>query len=203
MQLRNNPKDPARRKAVKDRNRDGALRRMYGIDIGLRLALSQWQQHRCAICGEYSRVLCLDHDHVTKKPRGLLCCGCNTALGKLEPTPATLDVAVKRMEKFNTFISGRPDLISKAFEYLNEPPCDRMNRSHEIPPIVSCAPTGPRAELPQRVLDLCDSGMKGKDIASVCGVSVATVCRIRMKDAKRPRKYPVVGRVNAQKRGSK
>jgi len=42
------------------------------------------QKGLCAICDkppETGQVLCLDHDHVTGKPRGLVCRRCNLALG--------------------------------------------------------------------------------------------------------------------------
>ena len=46
------------------------------------------QQGYCAICGkhesEFNRALSADHNHVTGKPRGLLCGVCNTQLGKVE-----------------------------------------------------------------------------------------------------------------------
>lgn len=41
----------------------------------------------CEICGrkgsEFKRSLNIDHNHVTKKIRGVLCTNCNTAIGKL------------------------------------------------------------------------------------------------------------------------
>jgi hypothetical protein len=37
----------------------------------------------CRICGSRSR-LCVDHDHVTDCVRGMLCTGCNAALGFVE-----------------------------------------------------------------------------------------------------------------------
>ena len=37
----------------------------------------------CENCGSTHR-LCIDHNHDTKKPRGLLCHNCNTALGLLK-----------------------------------------------------------------------------------------------------------------------
>ena len=39
---------------------------------------------KCEACGTTEGRLCIDHDHGTKKPRGLLCHNCNTALGLLK-----------------------------------------------------------------------------------------------------------------------
>lgn len=41
------------------------------------------QEGKCAICGKDNRgrALCIDHNHVTAKVRGLLCHECNAALG--------------------------------------------------------------------------------------------------------------------------
>ena len=38
----------------------------------------------CAICGESPKKLCIDHDHKTGFPRGLLCDTCNLVLGRME-----------------------------------------------------------------------------------------------------------------------
>jgi|DEB0MinimDraft_4_1074332.scaffolds.fasta_scaffold82317_1 hypothetical protein len=44
---------------------------------------------KCATCGSTNR-LCIDHDHKTNKPRGLLCHNCNTALGLVGDNLETL-----------------------------------------------------------------------------------------------------------------
>jgi Recombination endonuclease VII len=48
--------------------------------------LYQIQQGKCVGCeahqSELNRSLCVDHNHETKKVRGLLCAKCNTALGQ-------------------------------------------------------------------------------------------------------------------------
>jgi len=50
--------------------------------------LYQVQQGLCAICqrhqSTFSRALCVDHNHQTKKVRGLLCIDCNRKLAILE-----------------------------------------------------------------------------------------------------------------------
>jgi MinD superfamily P-loop ATPase len=46
------------------------------------------QDHRCGICGvhesEYPKKFSVDHDHTDYSVRGLLCHGCNTAIGMLD-----------------------------------------------------------------------------------------------------------------------
>ena len=46
----------------------------------------------CAVCGRTNKgkALCVDHDHVTGKIRGLLCHKCNLALGMAEDNLETL-----------------------------------------------------------------------------------------------------------------
>lgn len=62
---------------------------IYGLTPRGREVLLRRQQHRCAICrrgiSELKQdTLFVDHDHVTGKVRGLLCCSCNTRLAAVE-----------------------------------------------------------------------------------------------------------------------
>src|SRR5271165_2172593 len=69
------------RERIKNRNR----KREYGITPEEWKRLYDGQGGTCAICcgrGE-PKGLCVDHDHVTGRVRGLLCNGCNTAIGTL------------------------------------------------------------------------------------------------------------------------
>lgn len=63
------------------------------------------QENKCAICtkhrDELDRELCVDHDHVTNKVRGLLCYHCNVALGYLKDSITTLLSAAKYLEIAN------------------------------------------------------------------------------------------------------
>jgi predicted nucleic acid-binding Zn ribbon protein len=53
------------------------------------------QSPLCEICGEEIsfRKLCLDHNHTTKKFRGVLCIRCNNLVGFLENNENILDKA--------------------------------------------------------------------------------------------------------------
>lgn len=54
----------------------------------------------CAICGRppVKRRLCIDHDHVTGKIRGLLCNSCNRMLGYGKDDPVVLRLAADYLE---------------------------------------------------------------------------------------------------------
>ena len=60
----------------------------------------------CAICGsrdpgrKTSRYFCVDHDHITKKVRGLLCNNCNVALGRFKDNLEMLRRAVVYLEQY-------------------------------------------------------------------------------------------------------
>lgn len=63
------------------------LKARYNISIEQYNILLEVQNNRCAICGipgseNYSKKLCVDHDHKTGKVRGLLCQRCNWLLGR-------------------------------------------------------------------------------------------------------------------------
>lgn len=62
------------------------------------------QDNRCKICNCEGKLV-IDHDHKSKKVRGLLCYKCNNLLGYLETTPT--------------------NIMSKAYEYLGTD--DRYN----------------------------------------------------------------------------
>lgn len=52
----------------------------YGISREALDGLKKDQSRKCGICAKEGR-LCVDHDHTTGRVRGLLCNGCNGALG--------------------------------------------------------------------------------------------------------------------------
>lgn len=70
--------------------RDYALRTKYGITQEEYDRLFQLQNGKCAGCGKtLDSNLCVDHDHGTGKVRGLLCKGCNLAIGNVKDNPET------------------------------------------------------------------------------------------------------------------
>ena len=72
----------------------------YGVTKEYLIELYQEQDGKCAICAEVpstQRGLHVDHCHESGKVRGLLCHGCNVALGSFK---------------------DNPDLLTKAIEYI-------------------------------------------------------------------------------------
>lgn len=65
---------------------ESQLRRLYGMGAIDWLNLAEHQGWACPPCGRsftMKRRPCVDHDHRTGLVRGLLCPGCNLALGYL------------------------------------------------------------------------------------------------------------------------
>jgi Recombination endonuclease VII len=65
------------------------------------------QEGRCAICAVPEMLatrqkLYLDHDHLTGRPRQLLCHACNSAIGYLGDDPARLHSAIAYLERWET-----------------------------------------------------------------------------------------------------
>ena len=73
------------------------LARDFGISIEEYDNLLFKQNGVCAICGHppNGKRLAVDHDHNTNKIRGLLCTGCNLALGVVNDSAETLSNAAK------------------------------------------------------------------------------------------------------------
>ncbi len=85
-------KDKARQ-AVKNwngRNREKLrgyqLKSHYGITLNEYKELLNSHNNCCAICETTKRALHVDHDHKTKRIRGILCNRCNMLLGALDNT---------------------------------------------------------------------------------------------------------------------
>ena len=75
----------------------------YGITKEEYLSLIEKQDNKCGVCGEKEtslgrggkvKNLAIDHCHTTGKVRGLLCHGCNTALGSFKDNANLLTNAI-------------------------------------------------------------------------------------------------------------
>ena len=72
--------------------------RKYGMSRAQYVGLLEAQDRRCAICrGEFQgrQEPVVDHDHKTSVIRGLLCMGCNKALGLVHDDPERLERAAE------------------------------------------------------------------------------------------------------------
>lgn len=78
--------------------RKAQLKRNYKITPEQYDSMFAIQKGLCAICGEPEtgkrEFLCVDHDHETKRVRGLLCHDCNIGLGKFKDDPTRLNKAI-------------------------------------------------------------------------------------------------------------
>lgn len=71
---------------------------LYGLEPEQYKEMHKAQQGKCAICNEEpntKRGLHVDHNHETGKVRGLLCHGCNVALGSFKEDVTRLNKAIE------------------------------------------------------------------------------------------------------------
>lgn len=90
------------------------LRALYGITPDQYAEMLAAQGGVCAICGQdepsaHGRTgtkfrLCVDHDHVTGRVRGLLCQKCNRAIGLLNDDIGLLESAVDYLKKGSGYV---------------------------------------------------------------------------------------------------
>lgn len=87
------------RKKNKGYQRRYDLKRMYGLSLEDYDAMLQSQNNSCKICesedpGGKHKIFYVDHCHVTGNIRGLLCTGCNLALGGFRDKIESLERAI-------------------------------------------------------------------------------------------------------------
>jgi Recombination endonuclease VII len=68
---------------LREKRRVRQMEKKYGLPPGTYQRMLAEQNGLCAIC-KRRRKLCIDHDHVTKQVRQLLCNKCNLAIGLFE-----------------------------------------------------------------------------------------------------------------------
>lgn len=74
------------------------LARMYGLTQDQYAKMAASQQFRCAICGEPDERLHVDHEHASRRIRGLLCGRCNRAVGLFRDDPSLIRSAAAYLE---------------------------------------------------------------------------------------------------------
>lgn len=77
----------------KESSKRANLKARYGISFETYTSMLMTQSGQCAGCGsppKIGRALNVDHDHSTGKIRGLLCDGCNLAIGIVKDSSSLL-----------------------------------------------------------------------------------------------------------------
>lgn len=94
-QYQKNPKN-------KQNDKKWRLLKTYGITLEEWYQMFEKQNGECKIChthqSKLKNKLCVDHDHITGKVRGLLCQGCNSGIGYLKESKRILESAIKYLE---------------------------------------------------------------------------------------------------------
>lgn len=92
------------------RHRERLLKLQYSVTIEDYEQMLNRQDGKCAICGQTERELafgrksvrrlCVDHNHVTGKARGLLCRKCNSGVAMLGDDLSAIQRAYQYMRKY-------------------------------------------------------------------------------------------------------
>lgn len=89
--------------SIAGRNND--LKRLFGITLDEFNQMFLMQSGKCKLCGIHQSnltiALSVDHDHQTKKVRGLLCRKCNSMIGFANDNPIILEMAAKYLKEHN------------------------------------------------------------------------------------------------------
>ncbi len=83
--------------------RDKLYRRKYGIGLAEYNAKLEAQGGGCGICkksGHQVKGLAVDHSHVTRAVRGILCSGCNAGIGMFLDDVIVLQAAIEYVKKW-------------------------------------------------------------------------------------------------------
>jgi len=84
----------------KSKLRNDQLIKSYGITQKKYEEILKKQMGVCEICGikPNGKRLCVDHDHKTKKMRGIICSNCNLMLGNAKDNIIIMKKAIKYLE---------------------------------------------------------------------------------------------------------
>jgi hypothetical protein len=77
----------------------------YGIDAEEYYRILALQGGGCGVCGckpfeTQSKRLAVDHNHITKENRGILCDHCNHAVGQLKDSPERAEALARYLRKY-------------------------------------------------------------------------------------------------------
>ena len=79
------------------------LKDKYGISVEQKNLMILSQENKCAICGngfKNERDCHVDHEHTTKRVRGILCHKCNVGLGLFRDNIFILSNATRYLERY-------------------------------------------------------------------------------------------------------
>lgn len=82
----------------------------FGITFGQKQIMVLAQNNKCAICGKVfrdSRDTHIDHDHITKQVRGILCFRCNNGLGNFSDNSLILNNAISYLDRYSPKEGGK------------------------------------------------------------------------------------------------
>lgn len=89
----------------KEKAIDNQLRIKYGISLEEYNKKKEENNNCCEICGkhesDFSRRMCVDHNHHTNEVRGIICHHCNTALGHVFEDETILLTMINYLRKYN------------------------------------------------------------------------------------------------------
>jgi recombination endonuclease VII len=126
------------RRATDPDFRDRERARRYGLSLEEFRAILERQGNACAICRRSGVRLYIDHCHVTRMVRRLLCGKCNTGLGFFGDDPVRLRAAAEYLEEARreheaARAAGRTDHAqpagSRPEEAQQHPGCDATRES--------------------------------------------------------------------------
>lgn len=90
-----------------EQHKDYVLKRTYGISLERYNEILREQNDSCALCGKhkshFKKSLAVDHNHKTKKIRGLVCFHCNFSLLRRH-TLKTAQAMIVYFQKYETEI---------------------------------------------------------------------------------------------------
>ena len=85
------------------RSENDRLQKAYGITVEQRDSMLMAQDGRCLICNKTmtkGRDCHTDHDHISGRVRGLLCCKCNCGLGYFQDNVFIMEKAIAYLKRW-------------------------------------------------------------------------------------------------------